>query len=275
MMHATFFMGHDRDIPNALYLACAYFLKSPLPFLLLLGIGFALLLFRRIKDTESLWVFPLFLFVELGFATSESVRYLLPAEPFLILLATQAAVWFYNLTAFSSRRFRLGVILLLLFGQALSVGLSFPHHLGYFNELTQPENRKHRLGGYDLDVGQDLKRLTQTARQKGWTSIKLADVGTTDPSLYGLRWERWTEKDLERPQPGWVYVTTVSFLQGAPMYYPQTYPIAMSWLRRLPPSGTIGDTLIYHVIPGVPSGPDRSKALDSVPYLRIHSPSTP
>lgn len=275
MMHGTFFMGRTHAIPSALYLACAYFLKSPLPFLLLLGVGLTLLLLRRIKDATFLWMFPFFLYIELGCATSESMRYLLPAEPFLILLAAQAVVWFYKLTTFSSNRFRTGVILLLLFTQALSVSLSFPHHLGYFNELIRPERRKHLLGGYDLDVGQDLKRLTQTAHQNGWTRIKLADIGTTDPSLYGLRWERWTEKDLERPQPGYVYVTTVSFLQSAPAYYPQTYPIAMSWLRRLPPSGTIGDTLIYHVIPGIISGPDRSKVLDSVPYLRIPSPPTP
>ena len=65
--------------------------KFPLPFLLLLVAGGATLVLRRLREPNTLWVLlpPLLLLYVLSFhyAKDYGVRYLLPAIPFLVLLA--------------------------------------------------------------------------------------------------------------------------------------------------------------------------------------------
>ncbi len=267
-IQGSFFLGHVQDLPMWRYLPVAFLLKNPWPFLILLLVALVLVLRRSLALPRHLVLPPIFLGAALLFASPQGVRYLLPAQPFFILWAAYAFKHLWD--SASSNYSRAGRFLLaaLLGAQALSLVLAFPHHLSYLNGLVPKERRTHLLGNYDLDVGQDFKRLARLARARGWDHIKLASSAMTDPSLYGLPWSRWTQKDLEGPQPGWVYVTTASFLQGAPAYYPQTYPIAMSWVRRLPPTRVMGDTLFIHEIPGKVLK-DGSQVLDSVPYLRM------
>lgn len=115
-----------------------------------------------------------------------------------------------------------------------------------------------------MDIGQDEKRLAETARQRGWENIKLAQFGgAIDPSAYGMKWNYWTQKDLTAPQPGQVYAVNVFLLQLGPAFLPSLTPIAKSWVISTPPTGRVGDTWLFFEIPGKPV-PDSSPIIPSV-----------
>jgi hypothetical protein len=155
------------------------------------------------------------------------------------------------------------------------VAFSFPHHISYFNELIPKSRRLYWLGDSNFDIGQDTKRLAETAREKGWNHIKLAYFGNVDPSLYAMKWDYWTQKDLSGPQPGWIYAVNAAFLQLGPAFIPQAPAILNSWITRHPADGMAGDTWYYFEIPGQISLNDHSPSLASAPlfdyYRRFYS----
>jgi len=64
-----------------------------------------------------------------------------------------------------------------------------------------------------------------------------------------------------------VYAVNASFIQLAPVFYPETLPIAQSWISQTPPTGKIGDSWYYFEISGTIS--NRSdKILFSAPFLQ-------
>ncbi len=243
----------------------AFLLKSPLPFLALLATGLVLAALRKIRFPAWQWVPGLLFFAAIVPVQDLGVRYLLPAYPFFILMAAQAAGWLWE-RAGQGAAWKLLLAGLALF-QAASVGLNFPHSISYFNELVPSERKFSWLGDSNLDIGQDLGRLAQTARQRGWKKVKLAYFGGVDPTAYGLDWEPWREGDLTGPRAGSVYAVNVSFFQLAPVFYPPTLPIATGWLSGARPSGRINDTWYYFEIPGKPK-PDQGAFLDSAPFLQ-------
>lgn len=261
--------GHMSRHGLWLFYLAAVFLKSNLPFLLLLLAGMVGAATLRLGIPRWVWIPTLVLSIPLFFVQQGSLRYLLGAQPFLILLAALTAQWLWGL---GPPRIVRGALILLFLWDAGSVLSSFPGHFAYFNELVPRDRRMHLLGENEFDVGQDYKRLAKAAREGGWTHLKLASESMTDPALYGLRWSHWTPRDLAGPQSGWVYVTSAAFLQEAPFSYPSTYPIAMSWVRHTAPTTLVGDTLLVHVIPGVVQDKEDGPELDSMPYFKLGAP---
>jgi hypothetical protein len=248
--YPPFLFGKASNHGLWFYYPVAFFLKSTLPFSALFLLGVVLLLARKIRTESYVWLFPIFLIVPMTTFSWGSLRYLLPAQPFLIMIAAFSAQWLWNRPPVGQIKIFRYAAILLLTAHVLSVAASFPRHLSYFNDAIPRNRRIHLLGGSEFDCGQDYKRLAKTAEKNGWKHIKLASESMTDPSVYGISWNRWTQQDLDGPQSGWVYVTSAAFLQSAPYAYPQTYPIAMSWVRKLTPTLMVGDTLIVHEIPG-------------------------
>jgi hypothetical protein len=120
------------------------------------------------------------------------------------------------------------------------------------------------LDSHYYDLNQDLKRLGRLSKERQWTHVKLAYAGQDDPYYYGLAlWEPWSLQDLERPQPGTVYVVEREMLvEGS-----DGFPIHQSWPSVLKPTGVIGDTWYYYEFPGSTKTPDKSLVLPSTPYL--------
>src|SRR5208282_3389859 len=102
------------------------------------------------------WVPPLVFFLALLPAQNLGVRYLLPAFPFLFLIAGESLAWIWARS--KPWAFRATVGLLVLW-QAGSVLANFPRAISYFNELVPPERKIYFLGDSNLDWGQDQKRL--------------------------------------------------------------------------------------------------------------------
>jgi len=243
------------------YFPTAFLLKSPLTLLFLLGAGLALGLLGKVKLPAWQWVPLLVFFGVFSFNHDMGLRMILPIYPFCFLMAGRAGDWMAAQSSVKNH------VLLLLWGglllfQAISVASCYPEQVGYFNELTSPDRRIYWLGGPNLDMGQDTKRLAQTAKARGWDHIKLAYAGSANPKMYGMNWSYWTQKDLQAPQSGWVYVINDDFIQIAPSNFKDAGTIDNSWIMRLKPTGHVGDTWYYFEIPGKIQ-PDNSPKIQS------------
>jgi hypothetical protein len=266
--YPSFFLGRFSNQRYWSYFPMVFLLKSTLPLSVLLILGAVLALYKKIKIGPWQWVPPLLVLLSMLRVLNVGVRYLLPAYPFVILMAAGAATWIWEHPGpFQGRRLK-GLAAGLLVWNCVSVLAQFPHHISYFNDLITPDKKIYWLGDSNLDFNQDLKRLAAQAECRGWISVKLAYGGSYDPSIYGLKWQRWTRKDLEGPQPGNVYAVNAGFLQVTPAFFPEVLPIAGSWITQTPPTGKIADTWYYFEMPGV-APKDKSPLLPSVPVLKM------
>jgi len=248
------------------YLPIAFFLKEPLPFIFMLVFAVLLAALKKIKIPQWQWIPALFFLIAVLPTPNLGVRYLLPIYPFLFLIGSQSLVWFWN--EGKQKKFFNWVLAGMLLWQVISVGLNFPHTISYFNELVPPNRKLQYLGDSNLDWGQDLMRLAETARERNWGKVKLAYLGGVDPKVYGLDWEPFQNEDLIQPRPGTVYAVNASFYQLGPVAFPSTFPIVESWLNKTKPTGKVADSWYYFEIPGPRLETQDKSWLPSVPFLQ-------
>jgi 4-amino-4-deoxy-L-arabinose transferase-like glycosyltransferase len=243
--HPTYFLGMASPLNHWLYFPAAFALKSTLPFSFLTA-GVIIQSLRKKDNPAWLWLPALVFFVFILPVQNLGVRYLLPIYPFLILMASFLLAKLWS----GKPALKLLVVGLLLW-HAVSVLASAPNMISYYNDLISWKKKVYYLGDSNIDMGQDVKRLAETAKQRGWKNIKLAQFGgAVEPTLYGMNWNRWTQKDLSAPQPGTVYVANVLLFQLGPIFAPTLAPIARGWATAIPATGRVGDTWIYFEIPG-------------------------
>ncbi len=264
-----YYLGQSFDASHILYLPMAFLFKSTLPFLILLAGALLLWGLGKVKLEAFEWIAPLVFFLSVLPASNMGIRLMLPAIPFLILIAGRAAGWIWEGTGLAAQKTFRWVLVGLAVWLVLSLALNFPNYLSYANETLSDENKSRFLADADLDWGQDQLRLCRLAKEKGWTHVKLALFAGVDPHFYGLNWNPWTQKDLQGPQPGWVYLIDTSFLQLGPAFFPGCLPIAQGWASRTKPMGRLGDTWRYFTVPGEPKKDD-SPLLHSAPAYRYY-----
>jgi hypothetical protein len=261
--HPTYFLGAAGHHNHLLYYPAAFLLKSTVPFIFLLSLALGLALRKKIVIPAWTWLPSALFFLLIVPVQNLGVRYLLPAYPFLILMAAQAAAWLWTFRLRPAPSAgKIGVAALLFW----HLGTTLLNHAGllsYFNDFVPPQKKISLLADSNLDWGQDEKRLARAAFRRGWTGVKAAQLSGADLSLYGLTAQPWTQRDLGQPQPGQVYVVNASFVQLGPVFYPDLEPLAQSWISSLPPTGEVGDTWFYWEIPGI-STPDPSQAIPSI-----------
>jgi hypothetical protein len=186
-------------------------------------------------------------------------RYLLPALPFLHVIASaafsgqQSAISrrpsAIGRAAFSIRHFAFVIFL----WQAIATISIAPHFLAYFNELVGPANGYKVLSDSNLDWGQDLPAL---ARYLNGRPVYLSYFGQADPHYYKIN---------STPLPGWpppahtrfapadpapgLYAISASNLVGAQLPDPNTF----AYFRALQPQAVIDYSIfIYDVAPHDP-----------------------
>jgi hypothetical protein len=274
----VFFLGHSGLDSHWYYLPAAFLLKEPLPFVLVLGASFVLAASGKMKIPAWQWVPPVLFTLAVLPAPNLGIRYLLPAFPFLFLIAGQGAAWLWNRRSASgpwgAATLAMGGLVL---WQAASVLLNFPHALSYFNDFVPKDKKIFFLADSNLDWGQDAKRLVETGKERNWGKVKLAYLGGVDPGVYGLSWEPWREDDLSGPRPGSVYAVNAGFFQLSPTAFPPTKAIAESWISRQAPTGKVADSWYFFEIAGTPLNKQESPFLFSVPFqqFRGYTPWTP
>jgi hypothetical protein len=213
--HPGYLLGERRRTGWWYYQPVAFAVKNTPGFLLALAAAAALALRRprpRVGGAPiGLWL-GLALVV---FATASSSRiqigerYLLPAYPFLILLAAGLAP-----SMLGRRGGGLALLVLGLLHAGPTLAAAPGGTLAYFNALAGGRFGGHRaLLDSNLDWGQDLPRLAAWMRREGVSSVQLAYQGADDPARFGIPREDLPGDHLYRARPParpWEGVVVVS-----------------------------------------------------------------
>lgn len=243
------------------YLLIAFLLKTPLP-VLAFGVASLVAALRRRTWWHDFLVcsFPL-LVIAVGLLgrVNAGYRYLLPALPFVLVMAGSAMTLLGGLLSGAQafvRHFSLFGLLVALLGWQIFGTLSVaPHYLAYFNEIAGgPENGWQVLIDQDLDRGQALNALKEWMDRHSVSKVKLAYQGVADPAFYGIdfeplpvpidTWETLRSFYPADPAPGF-YAISVNSLQGLHMPDPDTY----AWFRERQPLAKIGYSIFIYQVP--------------------------
>jgi hypothetical protein len=186
----------------------------------------------------------------LAFASLSSMqlglRYVLPAIPALLLVASSAAA------ATPDRRGAHWFVSAALAVLAFSALRHHPHHLAYFNELAGgPEGGRTHLVDSNLDWGQDLNLVKRWMDENRVDQIGLAYFGSLRPEVLGIR---YTTPPGGQPAPGW-YAVSVNFVMGRPYTIPApdggTRAVNLyeyAYFGAFPPVARLGYSIdVYHL----------------------------
>lgn len=172
------------------YYLFATIVKVPIPTLILLLVVFVALRKNGPSGTwNELWLLlpAIWIFAACSLLTRVNIgiRYVLPAFPFLFVLAGRAS-FLWNKGRLVGK---LALFLLLLWCAAETVSI-YPHYHSYFNQFAGgPKNGYRLLVDSNLDWGQDLKGLKRYMEENSIPTIKLSYFGTADPRQYGMDYE--------------------------------------------------------------------------------------
>ena len=197
----AFLSGHYSLHGWVSFFPIAFLIKTPVPFLLLLGwalVAWARALARcgagwRARFAAQITAAaPLLVLATLYGAASLAShlnigeRHILPIYPVLFILAGSLGAWLDV-----RRPAALGCLAALVAWQAGESLWIRPHYLAYFNEIVGgPANGWRQLVDSSLDWGQDLPALARWLRQNnsgpGREPVYLSYFGTGDPAYEGI-----------------------------------------------------------------------------------------
>ncbi len=182
----AFLMGEISSEGWWYYFVVTFFLKTPLPLLLLLGLAVASA--RRVwkgRRLEALFLLlPPLVYFALASAGRSDIghRYILPVYPFLFVLVGALVPWVIQQKAYVKGS--VAVLAAWYLFESVSI---FPHYLAYFNELAGGPDRGYKyLVDSNLDWGQDLKGLKRYMDAQGIPRVWLSYFGTASPDYYGI-----------------------------------------------------------------------------------------
>jgi hypothetical protein len=252
--HPAFLLGELSQNGWWYYFPIAFAVKTPLgvlaAILAALGAWRWLAPLRR-RDAVFVLLPPLALFVVMTRVRVDiGVRYVLPAYPFLLVLAGRLA----TLRAPWRAWVNVAVIAAPLAAAVASAMRSAPHQLSYFNEAAGgTEGGARILSDSNIDWGQDLPALAAYERAEHLDQgMYLAYFGMARPGKEGIpyRWVAVRERPPNPPPPGplpkrlavsRMFLDGV-LLQGTPLAH------AFEWLRaRRPRASLNGSILVFDV----------------------------
>jgi hypothetical protein len=258
----SFLLGQNSMHGWLLYFPVAFLVKTPLPFLILLGAGLirgtsSLARRRRIDGSWlALGLFPLlYALASLTSPLNIGYRHLLPILPFLYIGAgaalTPGALAFRPKTPLRSARIAAVALLLWL---AFGTLRSAPHHLAFFNELAGGADNGWRfLADSNTDWGQTYNALAEYQASHALGPVRLSTFTFYDPGAYGVDYTPLPAMtgappvlpQRFNPEPG-LYAISATALDGVPLPYAPTF----DWFRHREPLAKIGHAMfVYDVSP--------------------------
>jgi len=268
--HTTYFLGEISNLGWKNYFPIVYGIKVPLAFHILTVISLLYAAWSVKKpfwqNTFSravIWIknhfaeFSMLLFVGIYWASSLysnlniGVRHLLPVFPFTFLLVSGVTAYWLKSPYLKLKYCLLAV---LLFWQAISVILIYPHFLAYFNELAGgPDQGYIYTVDSNLDWGQDLKRLRNWVKEQGIDKIYVDYFGGGDAQYYlKEKFAPWSGSQGPEEFPKGNYLAiSATFLQGgrgkpAPGFDQPTD--CYQWLNNYQPVAKIGYSIFVYYI---------------------------
>lgn len=271
--HLGYFMGELSSRGWRSYYPVLFLVKTPVPLLIALFAGAALLAVRRAKLDVPAWlglctIPAVYLFVIVFMNTANiGYRHALPALPFALVLfggalgreaggaaRALAGKWREGgaagvLSSLRSPRERVSAMVSILalaapVGCAVEMARIHPHYLSYFNALAGgPRNGDLCAVDSNLDWGQDLLYAKDYIVRRNIENPRLFYFGPESlPDAYGV--PHSNAKRQDRLEPG-LYIVSASLLRGigAGTWHPKLEP-----LRQRPPDDWITPAMrVYRV----------------------------
>lgn len=238
----NYFLGEFRQQNFPLYYVAGLLAKTPVGFLPLLPLGLVACLRRNAAERLLLVLLPpgLLLLVTAFNPWNLGIRHVVPAIPFLILVASGAA------TLFAGHRLnRLLVILVacLAIGGAAESLARAPRYLSFFNvAVGGPENGIRILDDSAIDWGQGLVELAEVQQREEIEELALFYHGSADPAAYGVRSRPVGRKEFFAPRQGVTYAISIHTLNRLP----HSYGPSVRWLEQYRPWRRAGDSIYLY-----------------------------
>lgn len=245
--YANFLHGERKVGGWWYYFILAFFIKTPLPWLTLIGLG-CYFVPRKKKIPLLLLVFS-FLIICTVAQKQNGLRYYLPAFPIFCLLIGGLAP---ALEKRSWLKWAVGGLVTWLIIETLSL---VPNTIPYFNQLAGgPANGYKWLVNCNLDFGQDFPKVREFLKQQGNPEVIMACFGNGDRDYYfGTRQDLIADsnnidryfKHINSPRPQReLLVVSATLLQG----FGLSDPDGFAWLRTKTPLAQIANsTFVYDV----------------------------
>jgi 4-amino-4-deoxy-L-arabinose transferase-like glycosyltransferase len=239
--HLSYLLGSFSQNGFRYFYPVALAVKTPLP-LLLAGVAGIVFLCARLRTKGWVYASPALVFMTLlAFCCIYShinigVRHVFVLYPAMAIAAAALLGFLWKRYAHSWAR---GAVVTLLGAQAVTMVISYPDYLAYFN-VTAGAHPERILIDSDLDWSQDIKRLQQRLVQLQVTKFGFVYRGSADvvgEHLPGV----WLVQPFS-PATGWIAASiyardTVS--QGK----------AFEWLKQYTPRERVGKSIDLYYIP--------------------------
>lgn len=242
-----FFMGDIRKTGWWYFYPVMLVMKSPVPFLLLVGTGLAGAWRERSGDRGLRMLAGIALAVLLAgvMATpNNGLRQILPVYPLLAIVAGCGAIWLHR--SLRPRLAAWGVPLVLIAWCAVTSWRAHPDYSVFFNELAGAKPERFSVDS-DLDWGQDLKRLAATCQARGIKTLSLSYNGSKDIDLAKFPLPEIRELVPGVPTVGWVAISVRRLVLGSEKPPYDQY----GWLKDAEPVEKVGSSIyLYRLYPG-------------------------
>jgi Dolichyl-phosphate-mannose-protein mannosyltransferase len=245
---AAYLLGHIKEGGWWYFFLVGVAVKSPLPFLVLAGVGIISL---KTFDAQRGWraMAPLLaalavLLVTMPVKYNAGVRHVMVVFPLLAIVAGSGCSYLWHQQEGRRLPARIGLILLLSW-QAVSTMRAQSDFLAYFNELAGSDPSKVMVAGCDLDCGQDLDLLSRELHARSISHATIAIWTSADPRHTDL--PSFEVPQAYRPVSGW-FAISLRALRFGNSFHTQ-YPVgAFDWLKAYQPVSRVGKTiLLYHI----------------------------
>jgi 4-amino-4-deoxy-L-arabinose transferase-like glycosyltransferase len=239
----SFFLGEVNARGSWAFFPVLLLVKSPIPFLLAVGIGAVALIRRDRRDWQRMA--PLLGAAAIIASVAPStinigLRHILPVFP---LLAIVAGVGLARLLAAPLAPQRMAVAGLLLFWQIGEAAAAAPDYLPYFNQLALGQPQRIVVGS-DLDWGQDVRRLLTALRERRVARVHLAVHTSAD--LRKHNFPPFETMYPGEPTTGWIAIS-----EQMRAFYCAGY----QWLDAYAPVAGVGASIQLYYVPGPEAEP--------------------
>ncbi len=254
----SYLLEHTKSGGWWYFFLLAIGVKTPLPLLILFGVGSAALLARQ----DSISIMPLaalsgVLLITMRVSYQVGTRHVLVALPLAAVLAGIGIAallerfyraW-HTADIHAARNWRFAcsasVIVLLFVWQASESLKSQPDFLAYFNQLAGKDPSAVLVMGCDLDCGEDLYRLAAELHLRHVDHLTLAIWSSADITRYGL--PEYEIADAAKPLQGWVALSSRASRIGDVLH--QSVSTAyLAELEKQEPVANVGKTIrLYHL----------------------------
>ena len=195
-----YLQGEVAESPWWYYYFTAFFLKVPVPIILLMALA-AFSCFKDSNHREAAVFVLVPTLVVMGAACFDEgnlgFRRILPALPFLFLFCAQTL-------AHSRKRLTPWLLAGLVAWTTVEAVRIYPHHLSYLNGVAGgPESGPYHLDDSSIDWGQDLHALAAWQRAHPEARpLKILYFGNVPPKIYGVDAVEMKEPEIFQPEGG-------------------------------------------------------------------------